>query len=156
MDIFRIGTTFRGADLFWRRECCFWRVHRRQRGHHDASSQLDRKGESIQEYVVTPKQLWLDGIANDNAHVRQSVAMPLGSGHSVEAQVTGQDLVEGLQFHVTPSTPPPTPPLSLAYALEKVPGLLLKAPNPLNLNDRPIFLKSFTGKTITFMALPSD
>ena len=67
---------------------------------------LMEEKKTIQDYVVTSKQLWLDGIATDNERVRQFVAMPLGSGYSVEAQVTGQDLVGGLQFHITPSTPP--------------------------------------------------
>ena len=113
---------------------------------------------SIQDYVVTPKQLWLDGIATGNGRVRQFVAMPLGSGYSVEAQVTGQDLVGGLQFHVTPSTPPPTPPSSLMYAMHTVPDLSLKAPNPPGFDDRPIqiFIRILTGKRLTLKVLPSD
>lgn len=119
---------------------------------------LMEKKQSIQDYVVTPEQLWLDGIATGNERVRQFVAMPLGSGYSVEAQVTGQDLVGGLQFHVTPSTPPPTPPPSLVYAVENVPDLSLKAPNPPGFDDRPIriFIQTLIGKTITLTALPSD
>ena len=38
--------------------------------------------------------------------VREFVTMPLDSGYSVTAQVTGQDLVGGLRFRVTPVTPP--------------------------------------------------
>ena len=104
---------------------------------------LLEKKKSIQDYVVTPKQLWLDGIATGNERVRQFVAMPLGSGYSVEAQVTGQDLVGGLQFHITPSTPPP---------------LLLKAPNPPGFDDRPveIIIKTLTGKVFELTVLPSD
>jgi len=34
--------------------------------------------------------------------VRQFVAMPFGSGHSVEAQVTGRDAAGGIQVEVTP------------------------------------------------------
>ena len=63
---------------------------------------------SIQDYVVTPDQLWLDGIASENGHVRQFIAMPLGSGYSVEAQVTGEDVAAGLQFEITPSVQPMT------------------------------------------------
>ena len=33
--------------------------------------------------------------------------MPLGSGYSVEAQVTGIDLIRGLQFEITPAKMPP-------------------------------------------------
>jgi hypothetical protein len=48
---------------------------------------------SLQDYIVVPGQLWLDGIATTDGKVRQFVAMLFGSGHSVEAQVTGQDRV---------------------------------------------------------------
>lgn len=57
---------------------------------------------SIQDYIVTPQQLWLDGIASNDGTVRQFVAMPLGSGYTVEAQISGADLVGGLQIEVTP------------------------------------------------------
>ncbi|OQO11829.1 hypothetical protein B0A48_03556 [Cryoendolithus antarcticus] len=57
----------------------------------------------IQDYVVTPKQKWLDGIASDDGTVRQFVAMPIGSGYSIEAQITGTDQISGLQIEVTPS-----------------------------------------------------
>lgn len=60
-------------------------------------------GESIQDYVVTPKQLWLDGIVAEDGQVRQFVAMPFGTGYSVEAQIAGEDLVGGIQLEVTPS-----------------------------------------------------
>lgn len=35
--------------------------------------------------MVSPEQPWLDGIADGDGTVRQFVAMPLGSGYSVEA-----------------------------------------------------------------------
>jgi hypothetical protein len=57
---------------------------------------------SIQDYVVTPRQLWLDGIASTDGTVRQFVAVPLGSGYTVEAQITGTDLIGGLQLEVVP------------------------------------------------------
>ena len=63
---------------------------------------LVQKGQNIQDYVVTPKQLWLDGVACGDGIIRQFVAMPLGTGYSVEAQVTGEEIVGGLQFAVTP------------------------------------------------------
>ena len=65
---------------------------------------------SVQDYVVTPEQNWLDGVATQQGRVRQFVAMPLGSSYSVEAQMTGKDLVGRLQFEITPSiyeSPPP-------------------------------------------------
>jgi ubiquitin len=56
----------------------------------------------IQDYVVVPDQLWLDGIATDTGKVRQFVAMPVGSGYSVEAQVTGEEVTGGIQFEIIP------------------------------------------------------
>lgn len=55
----------------------------------------------MQDYVVTPKQLWLDGIASTGGRVRQFVAMPMGAGYRVEAQVTGEEVTGGLQFQIT-------------------------------------------------------
>ncbi|KAF5557597.1 ubiquitin-domain-containing protein [Fusarium napiforme] len=60
------------------------------------------KGKPIQDYVVTPYQPWIDGVATEPGKVRQFVAMPVGSGgHSVEAQMTGQETIAGLQFEIT-------------------------------------------------------
>ncbi|KAK4892975.1 hypothetical protein LTR49_028541 [Elasticomyces elasticus] len=78
---------------------------------------LQRK-QCVQDYLVTPDQLWLDGIASEDGMVRQFVAMPLGTGYSVEAQITGEETTGGLQIEVTPykvesalmSLPPPPPP----------------------------------------------
>lgn len=56
----------------------------------------------LQDYIVCPQQRWLDGIACGNGYVRQFVAMKMGDGYSVEAQVTGEEVVGGLQFEVTP------------------------------------------------------
>ncbi|KAK6081120.1 hypothetical protein SCUP234_04773 [Seiridium cupressi] len=58
--------------------------------------------ESIQDYLIVPGQLWLDGIATSPGVVRQFVAMPTGQGYSVEAQMTGQEVLSGLQFDITP------------------------------------------------------
>ncbi|KAI0802941.1 hypothetical protein GGR55DRAFT_691855 [Xylaria sp. FL0064] len=62
-------------------------------------------GERIQDYVVVPQQSWLDGFAVSPGVIRQFVAMPLGTKYSVEAQLTGQETVGGLQFEITPSMP---------------------------------------------------
>ena len=90
------------------------------------------KGQQIQDYIVVPKQRWLDGIATTQGYVRQFVAMPLGSGYTVEAQVTGQDVAGGMQFVVIPSIP--------------VPKL---ARGPRQPGTMSIFIKTLTGKTIT-------
>lgn len=63
-----------------------------------------KKNQNIQDYVVVPEQLWLDGIASSGGTVKQFVAMPLGSGYSVELQLTGAEVIGGLQIEVIPST----------------------------------------------------
>ena len=68
--------------------------------------QLMQQQKCIQDYVVTPEQHWLDGIASTNGCVRQFVAMPIGTGYSVEAQVAGEESVGGIQIEVTPSILP--------------------------------------------------
>lgn len=73
----------------------------------NAATQLRRRnmmaqGQSIQDYIVVPDQKWLDGIATSVGQVRQFVATPMESGQSVEAQITGEDVVGGIQFEVTP------------------------------------------------------
>lgn len=69
-----------------------------------ARAQALRKGDkSLQDYMVVPEQYWLDGISVEPGKVRQFVAMPFGSGFSVEAQITGREAVGGIQFEVTPT-----------------------------------------------------
>ena len=53
-----------------------------------------------QDYIVTPPQPWLDGIASGRGTIRQFVAMPLGLGYTVEGQVTGEESVGGIQIKV--------------------------------------------------------
>jgi hypothetical protein len=66
------------------------------------------KGISVQDYIVvghqTPfsGQKWLDGVAVEPGKVRQFLATPVGSGCSVESQVTGSEFNGGIQFEVTP------------------------------------------------------
>ncbi len=59
-------------------------------------AQLLSEGKFVQDYLVGPHQYWLDGISSKEGHVRQFVAMPSGSGYSVEAQVTGEEVVNGI------------------------------------------------------------
>lgn len=51
-----------------------------------------------QNYVALPDQPWLDGINSGDGFVRQFVAVPLGSGATVEGQVTGQETHGGVQL----------------------------------------------------------
>src|SRR5262245_7208462 len=54
------------------------------------------------DYVVVPEQPWLDGFCIAKDVIRQFVAMPLGSGYSVEEQITGKAEHGGLQIIVYP------------------------------------------------------
>lgn len=58
-----------------------------------------------QNYVVVPLQPWLDGINSGKETIRQFVAMPLGQGYTVEAQVTGEEVFGGLQLRVHDAKP---------------------------------------------------
>lgn len=51
-----------------------------------------------QNYVALPEQLWLDGINSGEGQIRQFVAVPLGLGATVEAQVTGVEVRGGIQL----------------------------------------------------------
>ncbi|EFR05201.1 integral membrane protein [Nannizzia gypsea CBS 118893] len=59
--------------------------------------------EPVQDYIVVPGQKWLDGICTSPGVVKQFVAMPLGSGYTVESQKTGEDRHGGLQIEVIPA-----------------------------------------------------
>lgn len=61
-----------------------------------------RDGKPIQDYVVLPEQPWIDGIVSEDGKIRQFVAQPKGSGFSVEAQVTGEEKVGGIQVEIIP------------------------------------------------------
>ncbi|KAE9374216.1 hypothetical protein N431DRAFT_543615 [Stipitochalara longipes BDJ] len=69
-------------------------------------ARLLHEEKSIQDYVVidpaNDSQLWLDGIAKQNGSVMQFVAVPTGSGYSVEAQIANADYTGGIQIMVTP------------------------------------------------------
>ncbi|MEU3607082.1 hypothetical protein AB0E83_16790, partial [Streptomyces sp. NPDC035033] len=60
-----------------------------------------------QNYVVLPRQPWLDGINSGKGTVRQFVAVPLGMGATVEGQVTGEETVGGIQLQAFPLAPKP-------------------------------------------------
>lgn len=53
-----------------------------------------------QNYIVTPHQPWLDGIKAGEGMIRQFVAMPLGLGYTIEAQVCGAKELGGIQIIV--------------------------------------------------------
>jgi hypothetical protein len=55
-----------------------------------------------QDYVAVPEQPWLDGYCVSEGVIRQFVAMPLGSGYTVEEQVSGRAEHGGIQLLVQP------------------------------------------------------
>lgn len=55
-----------------------------------------------QDYVVVPRQEWLDGFCVQKGLVRQFVAMPLGQGYTAEEQISGTAAHGGLQIVVYP------------------------------------------------------
>jgi hypothetical protein len=67
-----------------------------------------------QDYMVVPDQPWLDGINAGDGFIEQFVAMPLGAGCTVEAQLTGKEEFGGIQlmvFEPKPGRFPDQPPL---------------------------------------------
>ncbi|MBD0844145.1 hypothetical protein [Streptomyces sp. TRM68416] len=64
----------------------------------------DRLTRDPQNYVVLPRQPWLDGINSGKGTVRQFVAVPLGLGATVEGQVTGEEVWGGVQLQSFPLT----------------------------------------------------
>jgi hypothetical protein len=73
----------------------------------------ERLSAAPQNYLVVPDQLWLDGINAGGGVIRQFVAMPLGAGTTVEAQLTGREEVGGIQiraFEPRPGRFPDRPP----------------------------------------------
>jgi hypothetical protein len=55
-----------------------------------------------QDYMVAPRQPWLDGYCVEKGVIRQFVAMPLGAGYSAEEQVTGEAEFGGVQLIAYP------------------------------------------------------
>lgn len=55
-----------------------------------------------QDYLVVPNQPWLDGINAGEGYVRQFVAMPLGTGYTVEGQLTREEQFGGIQIITFP------------------------------------------------------
>lgn len=65
----------------------------------------DRLRTDPQDYVVLPEQPWLDGINAGDGWIRQFVAVPLGSGATVEGQVTGEEVHGGVQLRAVGLAP---------------------------------------------------
>ena len=63
---------------------------------------IDKYNKQEPDYMVAPKQPWLDGFNVGKGVIRQFVAVPLQSGYTVEEQVTGKAEVGGIQIMVYP------------------------------------------------------
>ncbi|KAG1871753.1 hypothetical protein DFJ58DRAFT_762246 [Suillus subalutaceus] len=57
--------------------------------------------EKKQDYIIVPEQPWVDGIATGPGIVKQFVAVPYGSGYSIESP--GRRKTGGIQFEVIPA-----------------------------------------------------
>lgn len=96
----------------------------------------------IQDYIVVPGQPWVDGIATEPGVVRQFVAMPIGEGYTIEAQLTGEECRGGLQFEITPSVF--VPPKKVRMYIDS------------GIEYFNVKVKTLTGKTITIPCDPTD
>jgi hypothetical protein len=79
----------------------------------DGSERDGATSGSDQDYLVIPRQPWLDGFKTAAGQIRQFVAMPLGMGYTAEGQLTGKETEGGLQFRVYEPRPgrfPDVPP----------------------------------------------
>jgi hypothetical protein len=74
-------------------------------GNHQDRRITDQNVGGEQDYVVLPKQEWVDGFCVGKGRVRQFVAMPMGEGYTVEEQITGEAIHGGLQIIIYPLKP---------------------------------------------------
>jgi hypothetical protein len=63
-------------------------------------SSLDVRLDDKQNYIAVPPQRWIDGWKGPDGKVYQFVAAEMGSGETVEAQITGEETVGGIQLIV--------------------------------------------------------
>lgn len=66
----------------------------------EGSGELDIKLEKEQNYLVVPPQPWLDGWKAEDGKIYQFVAAEMGSGETVEGQITGEEKAGGIQLIV--------------------------------------------------------
>ncbi|KAH3745097.1 Ubiquitin-60S ribosomal protein L40 [Pelomyxa schiedti] len=90
-----------------------------------------------QDYMVCPPQPWLDGIHVSRGLIRQFVAMPLGSGYTVEGQLTGREQVGGLEIRLYPRVSKDFEAFSIGKpeADSRVPLDITKTPRELGLQE---------------------
>ena len=68
--------------------------------------------------------------------------MPLGKGYSVEAQITGEEIIGGIQFEIIP-------------AFKAIPRVSHKYPTPYGgyISPKTLIIKTLTGKLILVQGL---
>jgi hypothetical protein len=110
---------------------------------------LIKRGKSVQDYVVVGSngQKWLDGVAVEPGKVRQFVAMPVGTGHSVEAQMTGQETTAGIQFEISRLDMKPD-----ELSLSGINLSEIEIPEVNDSNRISVTVKTLTGKHIPITA----
>ncbi len=67
---------------------------------HKGSGELKIELAKDQNYLVIPPQPWIDGWKAEDGKIYQFVAAEMGSGETVEGQITGQEVVGGIQLIV--------------------------------------------------------
>jgi hypothetical protein len=55
-----------------------------------------------QDYLITPSQQILSGFCFEVNESKQFVAMPIGDGYTLEKQITGEELIGGIQLEIAP------------------------------------------------------
>lgn len=112
----------------------------------------------IQDYVVTPHQSWIDGVATGSGQVRQFVATPTTIGYSVEAQLKSSELQGGFEFVVMPSIELRSPPEIPLRTILNGPGPVTLPPiqNTTSPFNFPVVVKTLTGKQINLIVTDSD
>ena len=70
-----------------------------------SEANFGKANQAKQNYVVIPKQPWLDGYCSEEAVIRQFVAMPLGGGVTVEEQLNPGSEFGGMQIEAFPLRP---------------------------------------------------
>jgi len=58
--------------------------------------------ESEQDHIVIPLQMRLGGFSTCPEEAKQFVSMPLGSGYTIEQQLTGKENIGGIQLEIIP------------------------------------------------------
>jgi ubiquitin len=130
--------------------------------------------EKKQDYIIVPEQPWVDGIATGPGIVKQFVAVPYGSGYSIEHQITGSETTGGIQFEVIPEYKTSVrfegadiyrTPHELGVSIgSEMTMTNLEIPtttysgmqNVPTCGHMSLFVKTLTGKTITLLAESCD